>query len=68
MSQRSFGVVAVLAVRDCAPAMEGRSSSPRACTGMGSAPGGRQTLRSVQRTRGLAPCALRGGLISAIGG
>ena len=33
----------------------------------GSAPGGRRTLRSAQRTRGLAPCTLCGELLSAIG-
>ena len=33
----------------------------------GSAPSGRRTLRSAQRTRGLASCTLRGEFISATG-
>ena len=56
MSQRSFGAVTVLTVQQ--PSGLGRH---------GSAPGGRRTLRSAQRTRSLASFALRGEFISAMG-
>ena len=50
-----------------------RNSTPIRCrpSGLcrhGSVPGERRTLRSVQRTRGLASLALRGEFISVIGG
>ena len=45
----------------------GRSRSPRAWNGMGSAPGGRRTWRSAQGAPNLAYCALRGELISSTG-
>ena len=67
MSQRSFGVVAVLAARDCAPEMEGRSSSPRACAGMARHPvgGGRCGVHSGHGTS--RPVLFAENLSAAIG-
>ena len=72
MSQRSSGEGAVLTVRGCRPhqgrVLQGRAlHQPSGLGRHGSAPGGRRTLRSAQRTRGLATCALRGEFISVMG-
>ena len=59
----------MLTVRDCRPQYEKALQQPLGLGRQhGSAPGGRRALRSAQRTRGLASCALFcGRSIPAIG-
>ena len=57
ISQRSYGAVAVLNVRDCRAHWEGRSSNPRAWAGMARHPGASDIVEHTEDT-GLASCAL----------